>query len=455
MPEPRTVLQGVRKLPPAHLLIVNLDPWRVETREYWRFEDAPPVEGDPASLIRAELENIAGMIVRSDVPVGVALSGGVDSSAVAALASRRYPGVLGAFSVGYKGRPMQDEREMARQFAAHIGAPYHEVEISVDEMVDFFPELNYWRDDPIADIAGHGHYAVNRAARENGYRVLLQGHGGDELFWGYSWVVRAAEATRLKEQGRQRGWWRSLIEHLPRGLSKPELVEALYLLGGLAHGWKAVQPARSAPADQVVFYDLCDTYQIAASAARSTYHASFATRLGDARAADWFRVGQPRSRADLLIMRLLFGSYLLQNGIAQSDRLSMASSVELRLPLLDYKLVELVVGLQKVAPSYLLPAKSWLRAAVAGIVPQWVLDRPKRGFNPPVTPWINALKARYGGDLRSGYLTDTCVLDRAAARRLTTPGSRFGVRNDLAFKYLTLESWCRAMTGLPAKTTAG
>jgi asparagine synthase (glutamine-hydrolysing) len=455
VPEPRTMLQGVRKLPPAHLLIVDVDPWNVETREYWRFEDAPPVEGDPPSLIRAELENIAGMIVRSDVPVAVALSAGVDSSAVAALAAKRYPGVMGAFSVGYKDRPMHDEREMARKFAAHIGAPFYEVEISVDEMVDFFPELNYWRDDPIADIAGYGYYAVSRAARENGFPVLLQGHGGDELFWGYPWVVRAVEATNLKEQGRQRAWLSSLVGHLPKGLSKPELVEALYLLGGLVHGWRAVQPARSAPADQVVFYDLCDTYQIAASGAHSTYHESFAMRLGESAASEWFRVGQPRSRVDLLIMRLLFGSYLLQNGIAQSDRLSMASSVELRLPLLDYRLVELVVGLQKVAPSYGLPAKSWLRAAVAGIVPQWVLDRPKRGFNPPVTPWINALKARYGEDLCSGYLTDTSVLDRAAARRLITRGSRFGVSNDLAFKYLTLESWCRAMNGLPTKNTCG
>jgi len=455
VPEPRTVLKGVRKLPPAHLLIVNVDPWSVETREYWRFDDAPPVEGEPASLIRAELENIAGMIVRSDVPVGVALSAGVDSSAVAALAARRYPGVMGAFSIGYTGRPMHDERGMAREFAAYIGAPFYEIEISVDEMVDFFPELNYWRDDPIADIAGYGYYAVNRAARENGFPVLLQGHGGDELFWGYPWVVRAVEATRLKGIGRRRNWLSSLVEHLPRGVSKPELVEGLYLLGGLAHGWKKIRPARNTPADQVVFYDLCDTYQIAARAAHSTYHQSFAARLGDSVAAESFRVKQPWPSADLLIMRLLFGSYLLQNGIAQSDRLSMASSVELRLPLLDYKLVELVVGLQKAAPSYVLPAKAWLREAVSGIVPQWVLDRRKRGFNPPVTPWINALKARYGEDLCSGYLTESCVLDREAARRLITAGSRFGVRNDLAFKYLVLESWCRAMTGLPTKTTAG
>ncbi len=450
VPEPRTVLQGVRKLPPAHLLVVELDPWKVESREYWRFGDAPPVDGDPASLIRAELENIAGLIVRSEVPVGVALSGGLDSSAVAALAAKRYPGVLAAFSVGYKGYPLQDERKMARQFAVHIGMPFHEVEISVDEMVAFFPDLNYWRDDPIADIAGLGYYAVNRAARENGYPVLLQGHGGDELFWGYSWVVRAVKATRLKGTGRRPNWLCSLLEHLPKGLSKSELVEALYLFGGLIHGWKAIQPARNAPADQVVFYDLCDTYQIAVRAAYSTYHKLFAARLGDSVAADWFCVKQPWPPADLLIMRMLFGSYLLQNGIAQSDRLSMASSVELRLPLLDYKLVELIVGLQKRVPSYLLPAKSWLRDAVVGIVPQWVIDRPKRGFNPPVTLWINALKARYGDDLCSGYLTQTCVLDRQAARCLIEPGSRFGVRNDLAFKYMVLESWCRAMTGVQA-----
>jgi asparagine synthase (glutamine-hydrolysing) len=240
------------------------------------------------------------------------------------------------------------------------------------------------------------------------------------------------------------------LDHAPKGLSKPELVEALYLAGGLLHGWRRLEPDRSAPIDQVVLYDICDTYQIGASAARSTYHPSFADRLGESRASEWCRVERPWAAADLLIMRLLLRSYLLENGLAQSDRLSMTSSVELRLPLLDYKLVELVVGLQKVAPSYSLPSKAWFRAAVSDIVPKWVLDRPKRGFNPPVTPWITALKGRYGKDLGSGYLTESRVLDAEAARRLMTPGSRFGVRNDLAFKYLTLEAWCRAMSGCRA-----
>ncbi|CAG0988536.1 asparagine synthase (glutamine-hydrolysing) [Anaerolineae bacterium] len=452
VPEPRTLLKGVRKLAPGHLLIVDVDRWHLQESQYWRFEDAPPVTGNPAGLIRAELEQIAGLIVRSDVPVAVALSGGLDSSLIAALTQKKYPGTMHAFSVGYEGRPRQDERQMAQEFARHLGMPFHEVEISTKEMLDFFPELNYWRDDPIADISGIGYYALNRAARENGFPVLIQGQGGDELFWGYPWTVRAVEESLLKAEGRQRSGLGRFLAHLPKGLSKPQLVQLLYLMGGLLNGWKKLGPDKNTPANQLAFYDLHDSFQIAAYGTHATYHQAFSECLRDSSAAEFFRVPKPWQQVDVLVMRLLFGSYLLQNGMAQGDRLSMASSVELRLPLLDYKLVELVVGLQKNTPSYSLPAKAWLKEAVADLVPEWVINRPKRGFNPPVTPWLNALKLRYGNDLCSGYLVQSSILEAKAARRLIEPQSRFSIWNDLAFKYLILEHWCQAMAGI-RKTT--
>jgi asparagine synthase (glutamine-hydrolysing) len=448
VPEPRTLLKGVTKLRPGHLVTVEVDVWRIEEHRYWRFEDAPPVEGDPAAAIRAELDTIAGLIVRSDVPVGVALSGGLDSSLIAALTAKKYPGTLQAFTVGYRGRPRQDERHMARAFADHLGMPLHEVEISVEEMVDFFPELNTWRDDPIADIAGFGYYALNRAAREQGCPVLIQGQGGDELFWGYPWTVRAVQETLLKAAGRTNGFFSRLAGHLPTSISRPQMVQALYLLGGLLHGWKKLGPAAGAPAEQIAFYDLCDTYQIGAHGAHRTYHPTFARRLGNRSAATFFQLPQPWPQADLLTMRLLCESYLLQNGLAQGDRLAMASSVELRLPLVDYRLVELVVGLQKARPSHGLPPKTWLKDAVKDIVPQGVLDRPKRGFNPPVTPWIRALKARHGGDLADGYLVQREILAPGAAKLLMGRNSRFSPWNDLFFKYLVLESWCRGMAAM-------
>src|SRR5688572_22723562 len=114
VPEPLTPLKGVRKLDAGHILEVDVADWRVSNKRYWSMEDAPPLAGDPATLIREELETVSEIVIRSDVPVGVALSGGLDSSAIAALAARKYAGRIEAFSVGYPGRPESDERNLAR-----------------------------------------------------------------------------------------------------------------------------------------------------------------------------------------------------------------------------------------------------------------------------------------------------------------------------------------------------
>ncbi|MCM3871566.1 MAG: asparagine synthase (glutamine-hydrolyzing), partial [Pyrinomonadaceae bacterium] len=179
VPEPRTALKDVRKLAAGHLLTVDLESWLVEEKCYWKMEDALPIDGGAAALIRQELDTVAQLVTRADVPVGVALSGGLDSSTVAAFAARHCPGELHAFSVGYTGRPAEcDERAEARELADHFGLHFHEAEVSAAEVVESFSDLQFWRDDPIADYAGHSYYALMKLAREHGVPVVLQGQGG-------------------------------------------------------------------------------------------------------------------------------------------------------------------------------------------------------------------------------------------------------------------------------------
>ncbi len=130
--------------------------------------------------------------------MGVALSGGLDSSAVAALAVRRYPGTMHAFSVVYPGSFATDERKDAKKLPTTSECLFHDIELDTAQLVEFFPDLIYWQDDPIADISGFGYYSVSRMAREHGVPVMLQGQGGDELFWGYSWVREAARLSQAK-----------------------------------------------------------------------------------------------------------------------------------------------------------------------------------------------------------------------------------------------------------------
>jgi asparagine synthase (glutamine-hydrolysing) len=450
VPEPKTALRGVRKLDAAHLLVVDVEPWRVTQKRYWRMEDAPPIEGDAPALLREELETVSELVTRADVPVGVALSGGLDSSAVAALASRHRPGALHAFSVGYPGRPAGvDERDEACALARHLNLPFHEVEVETAELVSFFPELNYRRDDPIADYAGHSYYAVMRRAREAGVPVMLQGQGGDELFWGYPQLRQAARESLEKETlraGGLRAPLRYLSPGAPASLSAHSLSAWARDLGGARSGLRRLREHRATPAGQLIFYDLSPDFRAATGHAGGFYGKAFAEQLAGDSATDLFTLPLPWDRVDVTLTRLISDTYLRANGVAQGDRLAMSSSVEMRLPLLDRKLVETVVGLRKARTDVRLPAKAWLRRAVEGVLPDWVLTRPKRGFAPPVAEWHAAIFAAHGDSLRDGYLLQTGVLNRQCAAQLARGAFPPEQTSPLSFKALVLEQWCRRMS---------
>lgn len=451
IPEPQTPLKGVRKLDAAHLLIVDVEPWRIEEICYWRAEDAPEIDGQAGPLIRQQLEEVSELIVRSDVPVGVALSGGLDSSVVAALASRHSAKALSAFSVGYTNRPAEDEREYARQLARHLNLPFHEVEVSTHEVVEFFPKLTYWRDDPIADIAGHGYYAVMKLAREQQVPVVLQGQGGDELFWGYPLLQQAARES-LEKRELQKSGVTSSLRYLafksPPALSGRGLAGWALDLGGLRSGFQRWQDHSAAPADRLVFYDLAPDFRIASNEARRLYAKRFREALSTSDPTRLFTMARPWPNTDVALTNLISATYLRGNGIAQGDRLSMASSVEMRLPFLDHKLIETVIGLRKSQSDVNLPAKTWLRQAVKDVLPDWVMNRPKRGFAPPVRTWHNALFSAYGDSLRDGYLVQNAVLNPESAENLALGRFPADAICPLSFKALVLEQWCRQMSAV-------
>jgi asparagine synthase (glutamine-hydrolysing) len=447
VPEPFTPVKGVRKLDAATMLVIDTENWQTEEKTYWKMDDAPPLYGDPPSLIRRRLEEVSELIVRADVPVGVALSGGLDSSVVAAFAVRRQPD-LQAFSVGYKGRPASDERADAKEFARYLGVPFAEVELDTRAIVDFFPELNFWRDDPIADIAGFGYYAVMRLARERGVPVILQGQGGDELFWGYPQMrLAAAENFRkaaLVKNPFPQALLQSLNFGLPRELSVNGLAHWLRDFGGARSALRNVKKHLAAR-DRLVFYDKSDDFALAAAQVQALYSPAFAAQLNDGEAYSLFDFAGDWKSAEVALTALVCATYLRENGIAQGDRLGMASSVEMRLPLVDHQFVETVVGLRKAQPDAHLPPKYWLKEAVKDVVPDWVLNRPKRGFAPPTREWHTALFAAYGDSLGDGLLVEKGVLKPESGRRLAKGEFPPDAVCPLSFKALVLEQWCRQM----------
>lgn len=445
VPEPATAVKGIRKLPAGHLLSIDLDSWKVTQRCYWRMIDAPAIDADPVSRIREELETISELIIRADVPVGVGLSGGLDSSAIAALASRRRPGQIHALSVGYVGRPPVDERREAEELAKILGMPFHDVEISEREVAELFPERAAWRDDPIADIAGHGYYALSRLARDKGIPVLLKGQGADELFWGYGWLRDALRLSMIKDaQGGAPIHDGLLTNLLPKSVSPAGLRAYAAKKAGQAMGWDRLND-ESAPPEQLIFYNAARTYQRGAAAYQRVVSDEWQQAAAGANPAALYTVPRPWGDLPTLLTSLACSTYLIENGMVQGDRLSMVNSVELRLPLCDYRLAEIVVGLRKARPDHQLSPKEWFRKAITPLLPEKVLNRPKRGFTPPGPKWIRLLGQTYKLSLREGYLVDHGILTAQGARTLTEPHSRASMWPETAYKCLVLEFWCRAM----------
>ena len=448
VPEPHGIVRGVRQVDAGALVEIDLAAWTVKECPWWRLLDAPPVEGDPVRRVRETLEDLASLIIRSDVPVGVALSGGVDSGTVACLAAKAHGPGLNAFTVGYPGRPQNDERGQAAELAGQLGIPLHDVELGTGAMVEEFCATVRERSEPIADIAGYGHRAVMQLARAHGVPVLLTGYGGDELFWGYDWVRDAVSATRHKQASAARGFPLSdyLQLHGPTRIGRRAL--AFWLRGGagLAASLTRRGRDRDAPLDRPVFYELADEYAAAARHGHGLYGSVMRDAIQGHDPGDLFGTTGPQP--ELAIMERLFATYLRSVGLAQGDRLAMAHSVEARVPFVDYRLVETVVGLQKANPGVPAQPKAWLREAMRGVVPDAVLDRPKRGFAPPVFEWHRALMARYGDWLRDGELVARGVLSREGAAILAAQSIPHHGFATLPFAALTLEVWCREMRAI-------
>ncbi len=445
IPEPRTPLADVRKLDAGHRITVELAPWRVQTTRWWNLEDAPPLEGDPATVVRAMLEELAPLVVRSDVPVGVALSGGLDSSTVAAIAAPQCPGLV-AFSVGYEGRPACDERADAARLASELSIPIVEIECRTADVVETFPHVCRAKDDPIADISAYGYWSVMRAAREQEVPVMLTGQGGDELFWGYDWPQEGLRQTLRKQRALRQGRF-PLGDYVrfepPPRLSPWGMRKWWSRRFGWATGLAERERDARSPAGQFVSYDINQHFQQARAVMASVYGP--AMQGPRAPAERWFTFDRFPDRPDIRVTSLMTDLYLREDGIVQGDRLGMDASIEVRIPLVDYRLVETVIGLRKTTPDWEGPAKQWLRDAVRGLVPDHVLTRTKRGFEPPYDAWLGGLTARYGDALKGGALVEAGVLSPEGATRLADQKSWNPTWGYQPFAALVLEEWLRGM----------
>jgi asparagine synthase (glutamine-hydrolysing) len=388
------------------------------------------------------------------VPVGVSLSGGIDSSAVAAFAARRGGADLQAFSVGYPGYPECDERRMASAFAEGIGLKFNSIELRTDEFVGGFEEMVYSMDDPIADIAAYGYSSVARLARENGVPVLLSGTGGDELFWGYGWVRDSVERNILKQrilEGEAGIGLKHLFDAFNATSKKKMITDPVGAMRDLLDIARHEKGKFYENPDRFIFYDDTMNFSSAPGFLSELATEGFKGSASEEKVFSFF-TDAGREDIPIKVCRFLMETWLFSNCVALGDRLSMAHGVELRLPFLDMGLVELVTGLRKTHfGDFRLGYKKWFIDAMKGVLPDDVLTREKRGFTPPCEEWFKAIVKRFGNMCDEGGMLSSLGIMRPKAMESFIEAASLDKTDTrrlfFAYKMILLEVWLRRFFG--------
>jgi asparagine synthase (glutamine-hydrolysing) len=413
-PAPATLFKGIHKLSPGSWLRVREDGSTQEFRYWDVLEQTQPLvdisENEIAERLVEELRTAVNLRKVSDVPVGVFLSGGIDSSVNTALFSQGESRPVKCFSIGYEGeyQSYQNELHYARSMANFAGAEYHERLLTQQDLLDFLPRMVYLQDEPIADPVCVPLYYVSKLARDNGVSVCQVGEGSDELFCGYpSW------RTRLQVQR-----WGNLP--LPRAL------KGLGLMGMRVAGRQnsaQYEWLRRNTEDLPVFWGgaeaFAETHKISLLSPR--------LRQTFSGFSSWEAVSPIRKRFEDKAWEqspLLWMTYLDLNMrlpellLMRVDKMSMGVGLEARVPFLDHKFVELAMGIPQAVKIRHGTLKYILKKAVRGLIPDELIDRKKQGFGVPVYEWFLDRLGQFARVELTTFCEQTDLLDRAAVMHL-------------------------------------
>lgn len=439
----RTAIKGVRRLMPGTLLRWDASSRQSRTERYW----TPSYEGkaarnwtDTCASLRASMESATIRQLVSDVPVGIALSGGVDSSLIAALATKAGQPVR-CFTIAYprvKSRMdcWVDDAPHARRVARQLGLPLEEMLISASA-ASLLPSLVHYLDEPIVDPAIISSYLISKMARDQGVRVLLSGQGADELFCGYP-RYQAMQATKWLRQ--LPGWARRTI-----GRAASVLPGAWGGRFGIAMRRVRRTLAASGKSEDERFLTYCS--HATEDDIRRILSAQLREQLPDAYShtgcLEYMRVRGLKGVARLQDRDL--SVYLPNHNLLYTDKMSMAVGVETRVPFLDLDLVNYAMHRQETRELRMGQTKSLLRSAARGIVPDEVLERAKTGFGAPFRQWLRHDLHEMWEDLttesvvrKRGWFDHTAIQD--IRRRCETGRADLYL---LQWAVLTLELWAR------------
>ena len=389
VPGPQTIWNGVFKLPPAHRLELRLDDDAAKVSRWWDMPIAPPTVEKSLHEYDEEFRHLFEDAVRlrlqADVPVGITLSGGLDSSAVVAAAASPS---LHTFSVAFADAPDTNELAYARTVSKAFSTQHHEVVIDENDFLDFLPDFVWHTDEPLADLASIPLHYVSRLARQE-VKVVLSGEGADEIFAGYDFDrwARLWDQVATARAGRRRG-------------------------AGLLPRLAALFSARARKLRELAA-TVTDQRQVAEPISMTNLWSSAEKREMLSSAESWpdsldvVRNHLARLGNGVPLNQVLYSycqDWLVDDLLMKADRMSMANSLELRTPFLDYRLVEwagcLPVRLKAgpdAAGNY--RTKEILRRYAEPRLPREIVERPKQGFPVPVYGWLSGRLAPWAREM--------------------------------------------------------
>jgi asparagine synthase (glutamine-hydrolysing) len=402
IPSPRTIIKGISKLQPGHYLV-----WqdgRYQITPYWHIPadfNAPRKETDYIEQLEELIDDAVRLQLVSDVPIGAFLSGGIDSSTIVAAMDQATSEKVRTFSIGFED-DTYNELPYARQVAAHFGTIHEEAVLNPD-IVDMAEKLIGHLDEPLADFSIFPTYLVSQLARQQ-VTVALSGDGGDELFGGYDTYI-AQKFDRL--YGRLPTSMRhqllpNLFNRLPPQPAKKGLINKAkrFIEGGML-------PAQLQHTRWMIFLNEAEKNDLYRPGLRECVNGDSAAML--------LRHFQETTSRDWLAQQQYVDikTYLADNILTKVDRMSMAVSLETRVPLLDHRIVEFALNLPPHLKIHRGQTKVILRRAMAGRLPKAILNKPKQGFSIPLKHWLR-------GSLRP-MMIDLLTPDRIRKREYFDP----------------------------------
>jgi len=428
VPGDRCILQGVNKLPPAHALLFDLKSGQLRVWRYWQLPEpdaAAAADQSNETAILDKLETLLEDAVRrqlvADVPVGVLLSGGVDSSLVTAMAVRAAAKVS-TFTIRFPGYGAYDETEHARLIARHFGTEHVELE-AAEVIVDLLPLLARQFDEPTVDSSMIPTYLVSKLVRQH-CTVALGGDGGDELFGGYGHYDRLL-------------WMQRWLGGIPQSvrLSVASVAGTILPIGFKGRNWLqglAVDLKRGVPL-------------IASYFDRNTRRRLITGQGSWLPVAEAIREGRVPQTADLLqrSTRMDFENYLPEDILVKVDRTSMLNSLEVRAPFLDYRIIEFAFG--KV-PSYMKATPSsrkvLLKKLAERLLPREFDHHRKQGFSIPLGSWLQ--KGSWKQFFHETLLgSNDTLFNRQYVKELLDGQTRGRANSERLFALVLFELWRR------------